>query len=211
MSLALGRWPMATCFGLQATYVWILFFIFLLDQGPVCGATDCYVLDLVCPSSWVSNPEWISCLHTFLLVCSDSKVTSSVALAFSTNRGIHCMSVYVAWQLSHFDPRTCSLHTYPQELVVPRFELGLEPMAWVRAQTHNLLCRSTAHLITWPFQLRLDSTSPDWPPKFRAPTTFGNQGKEGIFPVREQSGNSQGIWHFFTNQGKSNFFQYNNW
>ena len=26
------------------------------------------VLDFVCPSSWVSNPEWISCLHSFLLV-----------------------------------------------------------------------------------------------------------------------------------------------
>ena len=29
------------------------------------------VLDFVCPSSWVSNPEWISCLHSFLLACCD--------------------------------------------------------------------------------------------------------------------------------------------
>ena len=27
------------------------------------------VLDFVCPSLWVSNPEWISCLHSFLLAC----------------------------------------------------------------------------------------------------------------------------------------------
>ena len=42
------------------------------------------------------------------------------------------------------------------------------------------------HLI-WPLgQLLLDSTGPDWPPKFRVPTASGNQGKlEGIFPVRE--------------------------
>ena len=29
------------------------------------------VLDFVCPSSWVSNPEWISRLHSFLLACCD--------------------------------------------------------------------------------------------------------------------------------------------
>ena len=29
------------------------------------------VLDFMCPSSWVSNPEWISCLHSFLLACCD--------------------------------------------------------------------------------------------------------------------------------------------
>ena len=29
------------------------------------------VLDFVCPSSWDSNPEWISCLHSFLLACKD--------------------------------------------------------------------------------------------------------------------------------------------
>ena len=29
------------------------------------------VLDFVCPSSWVSKPEWISRLHSFLPVCCD--------------------------------------------------------------------------------------------------------------------------------------------
>ena len=29
------------------------------------------VLDFVCPSSWVSKPEWISRLHSFLLACCD--------------------------------------------------------------------------------------------------------------------------------------------
>ena len=29
------------------------------------------VSDFTCPSSWVSNPQWISHLHSFLLVCGD--------------------------------------------------------------------------------------------------------------------------------------------
>ena len=29
------------------------------------------VLDFVCSSSWVSNPEWTSCLYSFLLACCD--------------------------------------------------------------------------------------------------------------------------------------------
>ena len=33
------------------------------------------VLDFVCPSSWVSNPEWISRLHSFLLACCDPEVS----------------------------------------------------------------------------------------------------------------------------------------
>ena len=47
------------------------FKIFCLDQGPFLEPLIAPVLDFVCPSSWVSNPEWISCLHSFLLACCD--------------------------------------------------------------------------------------------------------------------------------------------
>ena len=56
----------------------------------------------------------LSCLRTVI-----PKVTSGATPAFSTNRGVHCISVYTAWQPSHFDPRTCSRQTYPQALVAP--------------------------------------------------------------------------------------------
>ena len=46
------------------------------------------VLDFVCPSSWVSNPE---CLCGVIL-----KVVSGATPAFSTNKGVHCVSVYAA-------------------------------------------------------------------------------------------------------------------
>ena len=35
----------------------------------------------------------LSCLHAVIL-----KVTSGATPAFSTNRGVHCISVYMAWQ-----------------------------------------------------------------------------------------------------------------
>ena len=69
------------------------------------------VLDFVCPSSWVSNPEWIFRLHSFLLAVIP-KVTSGETPAFSTKRGVHCISLYTAWLaglLSHtlgFEPPT---------------------------------------------------------------------------------------------------------
>ena len=81
------------------------------------------------------------------------KVTSGATPAISTNRGVHCIGMYTAWQPSHSDPHTCSHRTYPQALVVSRSELGLEPMALAGAQTHDLPCRSTVHLTARPFQL----------------------------------------------------------
>ena len=75
------------------------------------------VFDFVCPSSQVSNPEWISHLHSYLLEVIP-KVTSGVTPAFFTNRGVHCMSVYTAWQASHFDPCTCNRQMYPKALVL---------------------------------------------------------------------------------------------
>ena len=110
------------------------------------------LLDFMCPSSWISNPEWISCLHSFLLCAVMPKVTSSATPAFSTNRGVHCISMYTAWQPSPFDPHTCRYQTYPQALVVPRSEPGLKPdLGWAR--THDLPYHSTADLPTRPFQL----------------------------------------------------------
>ena len=95
---------------------------------------------------------WTSCVlpHGFQsrsgsLVCALScfravipKVASGVTPAFSTNRGVHCIGVYMAWQPSHFDPRTCSHQTYPQALVAPRSEPRLEPMAWAGARAFFL-------------------------------------------------------------------------
>ena len=89
------------------------------------------VLDFVCPSSWFQIQSGsltctLSCLCAVIL-----KVMSGVTPAFSTNRGVHCISVYAAWQPSHFDPHTCSHQTYPQALVALRSEPGLEPMVQV--------------------------------------------------------------------------------
>ena len=44
----------------------------------------------------------LSCLHAVIL-----KVTSGVTPAFSTNRGVHCISMYMAWQLVTFP--TCHI------------------------------------------------------------------------------------------------------
>ena len=69
------------------------------------------VLDFVCSSSWVSNPEWISHLHSFLLAYCDPEGHNWCDTAFSTNRGVHCISVYTAWLarlLSHALGFECS-------------------------------------------------------------------------------------------------------
>ena len=110
-------------------------------------------------SSRVDLACTLSCLCVVI-----PKVTSGATPAFSTNRGVHYIRVYTAWQPSHFDPHTCSHQTYPQALMAPRSEPGLEPMAWAWAGTHNLLCCSTVHLTTRPFwfglRLRLPYASP---------------------------------------------------
>ena len=78
--------------------------VFSLDQGPFVEPLIAPVLDFVCPSSWVSN---LSCLRGVIL-----KVTTGVTPAFSTNKGVHCISMYtawLAWLLSHalgFEPPT---------------------------------------------------------------------------------------------------------
>ena len=66
----------------------------------------------------------LSCLRAVIL-----KVTYGATPAFSANRGVHCISVYMAWQPSHFDPHTCSYQTYPQG------NGGTE--VWARARTHD--------------------------------------------------------------------------
>ena len=68
------------------------------------------VLDFVCPSSRVSEPEWISCQHSFLLACVP-KVTSGATPAFSTNR-VHCISMYKAWQPSHLPVAVRRIHKH---------------------------------------------------------------------------------------------------
>ena len=55
---------------LQQKDTFSIFFKFLLEQGPSCGATDCLYFG---PSLWVSKSGWFSHLHTHLLVCSEPK------------------------------------------------------------------------------------------------------------------------------------------
>ena len=52
------------------------FFFLIFLSGPRSNFVEpliAPVLDFMCPSSWVSNPEWISRLHSFLPVCCDPK------------------------------------------------------------------------------------------------------------------------------------------
>ena len=67
------------------------FLIFYLDQGPFFGATDCSCYGFQIQSGYLACT--LSCLHAVIL-----KVTSGVTPAFSTNRGVHCISVYTAWR-----------------------------------------------------------------------------------------------------------------
>ena len=54
------------------------------------------ILDFVLPSAWVSKPGWFTRSHTYMLACGGARVTSGATPAFSTNRGVHCISVYTA-------------------------------------------------------------------------------------------------------------------
>ena len=90
----------------------------------------CIVLNLW--SHWLLL-FWTSCVlpHWFQiqsgsLACTLSclcvvirKVMSGAKPAFSTNRCVHCKSVHMAWQLSLFDPHTCSHQMYLQALEEP--------------------------------------------------------------------------------------------
>ena len=52
----------------------VIFFFFKFLFGPRSIFVEpliAPVSDFVCSSSWVSNPEWISRLHSFLLACCD--------------------------------------------------------------------------------------------------------------------------------------------
>ena len=125
------------------SFLFFSFFKFLEDTCPSCGATGTPVLDFWWRLPWVSKPGWTR-LHAFLPArySSDSPLVRHMPTSWRPT-----------WQPSHFDPHTCSHQTYPQALVALRSEPGLEPMAWAGARTHDLPCRSTAHLTTRPFRL----------------------------------------------------------
>ena len=100
-----------------------LFFlkIFCLDQGPFCGATDCSCFGL-CMSFLMGFKSRVDILPALFLACMPAlflafcdpeghiwcdtclfyhgvlKVTSGATPAFSTNRGVHCISMYTAWR-----------------------------------------------------------------------------------------------------------------
>ena len=97
--------------------LFFLFVKFLLDQGPVCGATDCscFGLHVSFLMGFKSRVD-LACTHSCLRAVIP-KVTSGATSAFSTNKGVHCITVYTAWQPSDFDPRTCSHQTYSQVIV----------------------------------------------------------------------------------------------
>ena len=93
-NIAIAVTPCEHLFSLLITTFFFFFKIFCLDQGPFCGATDC---SCVLPHGFQIQSGYLactlSCLHAVIL-----KVTSGVTPAFSTNRGVHCISVYTAWQ-----------------------------------------------------------------------------------------------------------------
>ena len=67
---------------------------FLLDQGPFCGATDCpyFGLHVTLPLGYKARvvlSTTLTCMCTVNL-----RVVSGAIPAFSTNRGVHCTSVY---------------------------------------------------------------------------------------------------------------------
>ena len=86
------------------------------------------VLNFVCPSSQVSNSEWISHLHTFMLWCGDPEghVWRDTCL-FMQLRCTLYKHVY-GMAAEPFDPHTCSFQMYPQALVEPG--PGLEPTTY---------------------------------------------------------------------------------
>ena len=125
------------------------FLIFCLTKGQFLVPLIAPVLDFVCPSSQVSNLEWISRLHSFLLAYGDPIGYVWCDTLFSTNRGVHCIKVYTAWQLNHFDPHTCSCQTYPQAMVASRSEPGLEPIIWLIIEHHLFSFLLILWLLTW--------------------------------------------------------------
>ena len=118
-------------------------FKMLEDTCPFCTATDTPVLHFWWRQPWVLKPGWTR-LHAFL----PARYSSDSPLVW------HLPNTWQPpWQPRHFDPHTCCCQTYPQALVVSRWEPWLKPMAWAGARTHDLLCHSTAHLTTRPFRL----------------------------------------------------------
>ena len=127
------------------------FLKFLLDQFPFCGATDCScfglrVFFLMGFKSRVDLACTLSCLCVMIM-----KVTSGATPVFFTNRGVHVINMYMAWQSSHFDPHTCSRQTNPQALVAPRSEKCAEKIL------KNIMKKWEACIneaVTFTFELR---------------------------------------------------------
>ena len=72
------------------TFDVLSFLVFcLLDQGPICGATDCPYFGLCVTHPWVSKPGWFSCLHTYLVAHSEPKGHVLCYTCFFTQEG--CM------------------------------------------------------------------------------------------------------------------------
>ena len=114
-------------------YFFFLFFFFKIVVGPMPSLWSHWLLLFwtlcVLPHGFQSWSGSLTCTLSCLLAVIP-KVTSCVTPAFSAKRGVHCISVYAAWQLSHFDPHTYSRQTYSQALLAPRSEPRLEPTTY---------------------------------------------------------------------------------
>ena len=92
--------PYSYCshFGLIATMLYknSIFLFFFLIKVHFVGPLIAHILDFVWPSSRVSKPGGS---HTYMHTCLHPVnlwVTCGVTPAFSTNSGVHCISVYIA-------------------------------------------------------------------------------------------------------------------
>ena len=84
----------------------------------------------VLPHGFQFQSGSLSCT-LFCMCVMIPKVMSCVTPAFSTNRRVHCISMYTLWQPSLFDSHIYSHQTYPQQaLTEPWPQLGLEPMTF---------------------------------------------------------------------------------
>ena len=82
------------------------------------------ILDFVWPSRVCqSQGGCLTCTHTCLHAVN-LRVTSGATPAFSTNRGVHCISMYTAGPPSHADNLTFVIYPFLQTSIIKSFELS---------------------------------------------------------------------------------------
>ena len=105
----------------------------MFDHGPFCGATDCsFFLPHGFQIQSGSLACTLSCLHVVI-----PKVMFGVTPTFSTNQGVHCISMYMALQLDLFDTHACSHQMYLQALVEVWPGPGVKPTIYHAPAQHT--------------------------------------------------------------------------